>query len=346
MSNSITKTSLIVAPNWIGDMIMAQALLILLKQADPKQAVDVLAPAWTYALLPYMPEVRDGILSPFQHGELKWRQRLALAKQLRDKQYDQAIILPQSFKSALIPFFSHIPVRIGYKREGRGWLLLTDARSRTDKHAPTVRRLAQLGLSEHQPLPKTLPYPRLHLQAEQLKDTQAKMSISLSADQPILALCPGAEYGPAKRWPAEHFAELARVQHKAGWAVWLLGSPKETDIAERIQQDCGHCCTNFVGKSNLPQAIDLLSLSTAVVANDSGLMHVACALDKPVAALYGSTPPEIAPPLSDKAHIFYNKTPCSPCFERQCPLGHFECLRGLSPLNIANWLKQVGANIT
>lgn len=340
LSTTTPKTSLIIAPNWIGDTIMAQTLFKLIKHTNPQRTIDVLAPAWTHPVLKYMPEVHHCWLSSFEHGKLQWRERRALAKQLRIKHYDQAIILPNSLKSALIPFWSRIPTRIGYKREGRG-CLFTDARTPLAPHSPTVKRFAKLGLPETVSLPDKLPYPHLQINKTSLQKTLAALAVIHPQPPLIVALCPGAAYGPAKRWPEEHFSTVAKTLHARGWAVWLFGSPKETEITERIQAYSNNSCLNFAGKSSLAQTIDLLSLATAVIANDSGLMHIACALDKPVAALYGSTPPSLAPPLSDKAQIFTHKTPCSPCFKRVCPLDHLNCLRGIDPAGLIDWATRV-----
>ena len=321
---------LVVGPSWVGDMMMAQSLFMLLKQANPDCSIDVLAPGWSLPLLAHMPEISDSIASPFQHGEASLRQRYLLGKSLRERHYDQAIILPNSFKSALVPFWARIPLRTGFVGEMR-YGLVNDARKLNRVALPkTVMRFASLGLPENQELSDKIPLPRLKTDEQNVSACINALNLTIN-DAPILALCPGAEYGPAKQWPARHFAQLANDYLDLGWQVWLLGSDKDMTICTDINLATEGRCENLAGQTELGQVIDLMSRASAIVSNDSGLMHIAAALDKPLVAIYGSSDPGFTPPLSKKVEILSLSLSCSPCFKRQCPLGHLDCLNKLEP---------------
>lgn len=323
------KKILIVGPAWIGDMVMAQTLFISLKQTQPDCIIDVLAPIWSLPLLERMPEIRQKHALRIGHKELKLTQRYAMARLLREENYDQAILLPNSFKSALIPFLAHIPTKTGWLGEWR-FGLLNDIRYLDKKKLPLmIQRFIALGLAKNTELPAELPKPLLHTQETWVKAATQKFQLATSA--PILALCPGAEYGAAKRWPATYFAEVALRKLQDGWQVWLFGGPKDESFAHIIQAQTQNQCVNLIGKTNLAEAIDLLSLATAVISNDSGLMHVASALKRPLIAIYGSSSPRFTPPLTDTVKILSLDLPCSPCFKRECPLEHLACLKDLSP---------------
>jgi heptosyltransferase-2 len=320
---------LVVGPSWVGDMVMAQSLFIALKKNHPDCRIDVLAPAWTLSLLERMPEVSKAIAMPLPRGKLGLMERIKLGLSLRPEGYDQAILLPNSWKSAIPPFFADIPVRTGYIGECR-WGLLNDAR-KLDKNrlTMTVQRFVALGLPPDASMPPECPKPALTISTDRQQAVIDKFGLTLSAD--ILALCPGAEYGPAKRWPSEHYAEVARQKLDQGWQVWLFGSEKDKADSEQINKAVSGRCTDFTGRTSLAEAVDLMSLADTVVSNDSGLMHVAAALDKKVIAIYGSSDPGFTPPLNDKAEIISLNLECAPCFKRDCPLGHSHCLTGITP---------------
>lgn len=321
---------LVVGPNWVGDMVMAQSLFETLKRQHPDRAIDVLAPTWTRPLLARMPQVRNGIDLPLGHGQLGLAVRRELGRSLRERHYEQAIVLPGSWKSALIPWFARISQRTGYRGEWR-YGLLNDIRPLDKTRLPmTVQRFVTLGLPHHALLPPPVPLPYLTIDPTQRANALLKLGL-LRTDTPLLALCPGAEYGPAKRWPVEHYAAVARAKLAEGWQVWLFGSNKDQPVAAAIQAQLAGQCTDLTGRTDLAQAIDLLSLAEAVVSNDSGLMHVAAALGRKLVAVYGSSDPGFTPPLHEPARIIWQGLACSPCFKRECPLGHLRCLREITP---------------
>lgn len=316
---------LVVAPSWIGDTVLSQPLLTLIKQQHPTARIEVLAPDWAAALLTRMAEVDAVLPSPFAHGEFNFWARYALGRRLSNADFSHAYVLPNSWKSALVPFFARIPQRIGYHGEARYGLLTERHRLDTALHPQLVQRYAALM----GPVPEVLPRPALRSSLAQ--QSAARQALELPEQGAPVIFCPGAEYGPAKRWPAWHFAKLARRMVAPDTPIWLLGSSKDVAIGEQIVQASDGAAVNLCGKTSLDQAIDLIATARAVVTNDSGLMHVAAALDRPLIALYGSSSPLYTPPLSPVAHIVRKDLPCSPCFKRECPLGHLDCLNGLKP---------------
>lgn len=320
---------LVIGPSWVGDTVLSLPMLRLLKQQHPAAQIDYLAPSWTLPLIARMPEVRSGIANPFGHGALQLAARRRLGLSLRQRGYDHAIVLPNSFKSALIPWFAGIPRRTGFRGEAR-WGLLNDLRTLDTQALPQmVQRYTTLALADGTPLPGSLPAPALQSSVEQRQYVLKRLG--LTADKPAVAFCPGAEYGPAKRWPERHFAALARALAARGGTVWLVGSAKDHAIAETIARSAAGACINLCGKTDIAEAVDLLSAARLVVTNDSGLMHVAAATGQPLIALYGSSSPQFTPPLAADARIISLGLACSPCFKRTCPLGHLRCLNDLEP---------------
>jgi len=327
--------TLVVAPSWVGDAVLSHPLLVRLKERDPAGRIDVLAPPWVLPAYRRMPEVSEAIAQPFGHGDLKLSERRTFAKSLGA--YDEAIVLPNSWKSALIPWHAGIERRTGYIGEMR-YGLLNDARALDKEALPLiVERFAALAQPAREPLRRPLPQPRLAVDEAMRRSTLRAQG--LEADRPITVMAPGAEYGPAKRWPPRHFAELATILAARGDRIWLLGSKKDAPITAEIQELCGAICVDLAGRTSLDEAIDLMSFASRVVTNDSGLMHVAAALDRPMAALFGSSSPQFTPPLSAHARVITLRLSCSPCFKRDCPLGHTNCLVQMEPARVLEALQ-------
>ena len=319
---------LVVGPAWVGDMVMAQSLFKLLKCRKPDACIDVVAPSWTLPLVERMPEVEDAILMPLAHGELGLRQRWRLGHNLRKRRYDRAIVLPRSFKSAILPFAAKAKRRTGFLGELR-WGLLNDVR-RLDKSIlrRTVDRFNELALDPGEKDLPSPPRPLLEASTENAAAVLNRLGWSVPIAR-VLGLCPGAEYGRSKRWPPEQFAEVANVKLDGGWQVWLFGSDKDAAITHAVQAMTHNRCLDLGGRTQLGEVIDLMALTTAVVSNDSGLMHVATGLGRNIISIYGSSDPGFTPPLSDTAKVLRTGIACSPCFKRECPYGHYRCLTEL-----------------
>lgn len=301
---------LIIGPSWVGDMMMSHSLYQQLKIQYPNCNIDVMAPNWCKPLLVRMPEVRKAIEMPLGHGAFELGTRYRLGKSLRE-QYDMAIVLPNSLKSAFIPFFAKIVHRRGWKGESR-YILLNDLRANKKDYPMMVQRYVALAF-EKDVVPKaddiSVLKPYLTVEPAQQAETLKKFEkqTALLGERPIIGFCPGAEFGPAKRWPHYHYSKLAEMLITQGYAVELFGSAKDESVGEEIRQvlpeELREFCVNLAGKTNLNEAVDLIANCTAVVTNDSGLMHIAAAVNRPLIALYGPTSPQYTPPLSDKATI-------------------------------------------
>ncbi|SAL37687.1 ADP-heptose--LPS heptosyltransferase II [Caballeronia sordidicola] len=330
------RRALVIAPNWIGDALMAQPLFSLLKKLHPRIVIDAVAPAWVAPVLERMPEIHDVYATDLAHGKLQMLRRWQLASDLRDVGYDAAYVLPNSFKSALIPWMAGINLRVGYKGESRyGLLNVRHANPQKDQRPPMVNQYAALAYAPGAKLPwlqenatVSMPVPRLDLDLNEAARVSTRFNLDTRA--PLVVFCPGAEFGPAKRWPPEHFASLAQfIAQSFPYArIVALGSPKDAPIAQAIA-DRAPNVRNLCGQTSLGEACALISRASAVVTNDSGLMHVAAALRRPLVAVFGSTDPRHTPPLSDLAKVQWLHLECSPCFARECPLGHLNCLREL-----------------
>ena len=342
--NQIPAKILVLGPAWVGDMVLAQSLFKTLKTNQPNCIIDVAAPAWTLPLLERMPEISEKIALPFKHGELAFFERLRFGKSLKYKGYTQAIILTNSLKYALLPFAAGIKKRTGFLGEMR-YGLINDIRPLDKtKLVKTVERFVALGLKKDQNLPENILNPQLNSNPEAawiLASRAGASNKENSVENKILGLCPSAEYGEAKRWPAEYYAEVANEALNKGWQVWLFGSDKDVPVTSQINQLTQNKCTDFGGKTKLREVIDLIALCDTVISNDSGLMHIAAALDKKLIAIFGSSDPLHTPPMSHNAEIKYLGVECSPCFKRICPWKdeeNLKCLKQIAPSHIINTL--------
>ena len=328
--NKAPLRTLVISPNWIGDAVMAQPLLRLLRAAHPERAIDVLAPPSVAPAWRQMAEVDEVLETPFRHGALQLKERWKYARQLRRRGYAEAYVLPNTLKFALIPWLAGIARRVGYKGESRYGLINVMHHDDVPPR-PMVAFYAALAQTPQAPLRADLPRPKLSVDAAQIAAVCARTGIA--PERPLVAFAPGAEFGPAKRWPAAHFAALARaiVAENPATQIVLLGSPKDRAVCEEVaagvQIDGGPRLHNLAGATSLAEAIALIARAAAMVSNDSGLLHIASALNRPVVALYGPTDPDHAPPFSDLAASISLRLDCAPCRQRVCPLGHQNCMR-------------------
>ncbi|MES2104541.1 MAG: lipopolysaccharide heptosyltransferase II [Pseudomonadota bacterium] len=320
--------TLVIAPNWIGDAVMAQPLLRLLKQQHPERPIDVLAPAWVAPVLRAMQEVDTVLGTPFRHGALQLRERWRFARELKQRGYAEAYVLPNTLKFALIPWLAGIPRRIGYKGESRYGLINVMHRDDPAQPRAMVPFYAALAAPPSAQAPAGLPRPVLKLAAAQI--AAVLKELGLHQDKPVLVFSPGAEFGNAKRWPTSHFAELANtvLAGNPEVQVILLGSGKDEAVCAEISA-LSPRVRSLAGQTSLDQAVALIAQASAVVSNDSGLLHIASALNRPVIAIYGPTDPDHAPPFSDIARSLSLRLPCAPCRQRECPLGHHDCMQKL-----------------
>jgi heptosyltransferase-2 len=318
------QRALIVAPQWIGDAVMSEPLLARL--AARGEQLTVAALPWVAPVYRAMPQVREVVELPFAHSRLDWAARRRVARTLRGR-FDVAYVLPNSLKAALIPWFAGIARRVGYQGEGR-YLLLNQRLPNVAARAPMVAFYSALAGA---PVPAG-DRPRLRFDDAVLRTAARAAGVERAA---YWVFAPGAEYGPAKCWPAAHYAALARaLQRRHGLPVLLLGSAKETALCEQIAAQAEGACRVLAGTTSLLDAMALIAASRGVVSNDSGLMHVAAAFGVPQAAVFGSTSPEHTPPLNPRARVLWLKEElqldCAPCFERVCRFGHTRCLTGVS----------------
>lgn len=333
------KNILVVGPSWVGDMVMAQSLFNTLKTQNSDSTIDVIAPAWSVPVLERMPEVRQAIVLNTAHGEIGLKKRYQLGQRLRD-QYQHAIILPRSLKAALVPFFAKVPQRTGFKGEMRLGLI-NDIREFDKTHLnQTVKRFVALGLTQTQANTHfAIDYPKLRIDNNTQQHTLTKLG--LDPNKPAIALFPGAEYGPAKQWPLAYFKALAKTLVDDGFQVWVMGSQKDYPAGEEISTGQTSTTINLCGKTSIAEVIDVIGHCKGAVSNDSGLMHVAAAASCPVVGIYGSSSPRFTPPLTKRAKILHLNLDCGPCFKRECPLQHLDCLNKISPQNVFSALKEL-----
>lgn len=332
---------LIIAPNWIGDAVMTQPLLAALKSQYPASTIDVLASTWVAPIYRACSEVNHVIEANFQHKQLQWGLRKQLANDLRLRGYQACFILPNSLKSALIPWMANIPFRIGYRGELRFGLINIALNNPSKINRPPMVEhylaLSQLLSDEETLAAKTLT-PKLNVSSSAKQSIDKKLSDANIDSKSVFIFCPGAEYGPTKRWPASHFAELANhlAQQLPNANIILLGSKSDHELAKAILQQSQDSVKihNWCGNTSLDEAIALIGMAKAVVSNDSGLMHIAAALKTPQIAIFGSSDPAHTPPLSENAKVIWLNLPCSPCHKKECPLGHLKCLNDILPQQV------------
>lgn len=319
--------------------MLSQSLYIALKKLNPDRAIDVIAPQWSRPILARMPQVSSFIDLPFGHRELALLGRYRIAATLRDR-YQQAIVLPNSFKSALIPYWAKIPQRTGFKGEMR-FGLINDMRPLDCQHLPrTVDRMVELGKPDCDAASSAVANPVLQVDHDNAQQCAQRMDLHF--EKPILALMPGSAFGKSKHWPADYFSDIATRYIQDGWQVWVFGSAADVPAANRIVETTySEDVLNLCGKTSLIEAVDLIAQSKLALSNDSGLMHIAAAVGVPVVAVYGATSPALTPPMSSQSLTLWKGIFCSPCYKPKCRYNHYRCLTEISPNQVYDATKRL-----
>lgn len=328
MDHSTKENILVITPSWVGDCIMIQPFLALLKKHFTSCKITILAPPWTIDLTRHMIDADDFIECPIPWKKWQIKQRWEMAQEIKKHHFTRAYILPKSIQSALIPFWAKIPIRIGFLGKLR-YGLLTHIHPLNPGDMPcVVARFSSLAYDDPSSAPEDGPLPKLF----SLENNRRRLlqKLSLFTSQPVIALCPDAEFGPSKEWPIEHFIQIASYYGIRGYQIWILGSEKAQAYGDQIVQEAD-TGINLCGKATLNEIIDLLGLCNIVISNDSDLMYASIALNRPTIALYGSSTPDRTPLFAQNAHTISVNLPCSPCFRRQCPFKHTNCMAQISP---------------
>jgi heptosyltransferase II len=339
---------LIVAPQWIGDCVMAEPFIARLRHEHPAAFIAAMSLKHISPVLRAMPHVDEVIELPFAHGKLQWNERRALAQQLAARHFSVAYILPNSFKAALVPWLAGIPRRVGYTGESRLGLLTERLPNPKEKRPLMTTYYASLG----GPVDEHSPFAQPCLRAEPARRLTACAMHGIHLELPYIVLAPGAEYGPAKLWPIAHFRQLAEMAATQQFATLVMGGPKDAGLGEEIS--AGLPLThNLCGETTLDDAIAILSGAEGAVCNDSGLMHIAAALRVATVGIYGSTSPHHTPPAAHRSATLwigpqgaYDQAgiACSPCFERLCRYEgdeHMRCLKHIKPKLAWDTLRQL-----
>ena len=337
---------LIIGPSWVGDSVISQSLIKVILSKSKEAKIDVLSPEWTRNIFNRMDEVSETISLPFSHGEMKIKERVDLGKTLKEKNYDQAIVLPNSLKSSLIPYFSEIPIRTGWRGEMR-YFLINDMRILDKNISPRmVDRFVALAFKKNASLPSSIPYPSLRIEEENLESLRVDFGIDSSS--PLICLCPGAEFGPAKRWPTDYYSEVANNYLTKNWQVILLGSAKDIPVGEEIKKNINKESgfLNLIGQTKLVDTIDILSSSNLVLTNDSGLMHIAASVDAKLIALFGPSSPDFTPPLSHKSVVMRKNEGYSKVRKGSGPMGYHQSLLDIEPSEVIGRLNKMFSSET
>ncbi|HET7314892.1 lipopolysaccharide heptosyltransferase II [Salinisphaera sp.] len=332
---------LVIGPSWIGDMVMAQSLFAGLRARRPQATIDVLAPASTARLTERMPQVDEAVTMNIGHGQFAWRRRRETARQLRARGYEQAIVLQRSAKAALVPWLAGIPLRTGYRGELRLGLI-NDVRTLDKSRYPLkAEHYALLGLAADGDALGEIDWPRLTVDGARQRELVAELG--LDPERPVVGFAPGAAYGGAKAWPVRHYAGLAARLDAAGWACWIFGSDADREVANAMAAAAPKHGVNLAARTSLVDIVDLAALTTRFVGNDTGVMHLASAAAPSVIGLYGSTDPDYAPPLAATSQRLWRGMDCSPCRQRECPLGHHACLEDMPVADVFTACTDPGA---
>ncbi len=316
------------AANWIGDAVMMTPALCALRRRFPRAQITVLAKPWVVPVFEESPHV-DRILVYDKDGRHKGvRGFFRLTRELRAFGFDAAILYQNAFEAALIAYGSGIPVRVGYPTDGRGFLL-THRSTLPLPHRKTHQVDYYLGILEETEV--SIKCRRLHLSIGTEAAQRARRTLTrfgIQNHKVRVGMNPGAAYGPAKQWPLERFAAVGdRIAEAFGAQILVFGGPNDRPLGFELCRRMKHPAVNLAGETDLAEAMALIRECTLFVTNDSGLMHVASALEVPLIAIFGSTDPQRTGPWGFRGALLRSGIPCSPCLESVCPLGHLQCMR-------------------
>jgi len=335
---------LVIAPHWIGDAVMSLPLISLIHTKFPNFNIDVLCTPWVSPIYRACPDVKTIMERDFEHGALQWGLRQATAQELKKQGYEMAFVLPNSLKSALIPWLARIPKRIGYQGEFRfGLINLSLPNPSRQARTPMMEHYAKLlgSVPGQKNDLHNLPLPKLKI--DRTLQQWAVGKIDQIGGGPVYVFAPGAEYGPAKRWPTNHFAQLANqiLEANPDAKIIVLGSQADHTLGQAILEGAhpSNRIHNWCGAIRLDQSMALIAQCASLISNDSGLMHIGAALSIPQIAIFGSSNPKHTPPLSSKAQVIWLGLDCSPCYQRTCPLGHLNCLNQIDSARVYSMLK-------
>ena len=323
--NTARSCLLVVLETSVGDLVMNQTLLHLLKKHEPTMAIDVVAPQHFRGLIKRIPEVRNHLEFDITKDRFPSRSWFRMLRQIRSEGYPASILIPRSTNAGILLVLGRIACRTGFKQVRPG--LINDLRVRRSRsfHEKIIRLLPLDMLH-----PEFVPNPHLETHAEQTAQTMQKFE--LSTNQDMIVLAPDASRLSSKKWPLESFIQLAGMLISSGHHVIVLGGGG--DLGRKIVQEHGHGVTNLCGRTSLDEAVDIITRVRCVVANDSGLLHVAAAVQTPVVGIYGPTSPEMYPPLTNDKSIFWGRTICSPCYKYKCPYPEQKCMAGTTHQNV------------
>jgi heptosyltransferase-2 len=306
---------LIRATNWVGDAVMSLPALHALRERFPRAYIAILAKPWVADLYSYEGTADEVI--PYSASSLleKWR----VTKDLKERNFDCAILLQNAFEAAVLVCLAGIPNRIGFARDGRGWLLTRSVPVPKPSEIPPHQRFYYLELIRRAGIIRELP------------DTVPFIGKRRTQVQPTIGVSPGAAYGTAKRWLPERFAEAAaRLAHERRASIALFGSNTERALCEEVAQlISGVPITNYAGQTSLAEFIDLASGCEVFLTNDSGAMHIASALGVPTVAVFGATDDLGTGPSGANSRVVREPVECSPCLLRECPIDH-RCMTRVS----------------
>jgi heptosyltransferase-2 len=312
--------------NWIGDVVMTLPACAAIRKTWPKARISVLAKPWVAEVYRLSPDVDEVVLfeEPGRHAGIPGK--LRLAGELRGRLFDCAILLQNAVEAAIVARLAGIPLRAGYNSDGRG-LLLTHSVRRTK----AIRQVHQIDYYLEMvrvlgctPAGRDV---RLRITADHTEAAQRLLKAARIAEgSAVIGLAPGAAYGPAKKWFPERFAAVAdRLIETTGAQVILFGSAGDRESTAAVMREARHPLVDIAGRTDLKEAIALISGCGLFLSNDSGLMHVAGALGVPTVAIFGSTNPAATSPVGDQSIVIHREVPCSPCLKPVCPTD-FRCM--------------------